>query len=374
MNKIRSLLKKDPVLYISGSLAVVSAFIVTPDSEYIGYINFRVLAILFSLMLVVSACVRIGTFDFMTSRLLKKISGQRHVSALLTVLSFFLAMLLTNDVTLVTLVPFAIMVLKPFKDGKSLMYTLIFMTVATNLGSMLTPIGNPQNLYLYTNYEMNLKSFLILMLPYSAVSLVLIAIGIFIFCKNITASDDAQIKNVPVPSPVRLGIYLLLFTLCVLTVAGYVHYLIMLTVTAAVMLIADRKAFKGVDYALLLTFVFFFVLIGNIGRIPAVSDTLSTIVGKNTVLTAILSSQIISNVPAAMLLSAFTDDGEALVIGTNLGGLGTLIASMASLITYKYHAGLTAKEKGGNYILAFSVINVVFLVILYIVYMLIGRS
>lgn len=372
MNKIRSYFKKDPVLYISGLLAAVSAFIVRPDAQYISYVNFRVLAILFSLMLVVSACVRIGTFDFMTSKLLGRIGRQRHVSLLLTVLSFFLAMLLTNDVTLVTLVPFAIMVLKPFKDGRSLMYTLIFMTIATNLGSMLTPIGNPQNLYLYTNYDMDLKSFLILMLPYSAVSLVLVAIGVFVFCRNITASEEGAVRSVPVPSPARLTVYLVLFVICVLTVAGYVHYLIMLSVTAAVMLFADRKAFKGVDYALLLTFVFFFVLIGNIGRIPAVSDTLSNIVGRNTVLTAILSSQVISNVPAAMLLSAFTDNGSALVIGTNLGGLGTLIASMASLITYKYHAGLEAKEKGGNYILAFSVINAIFLIVLYLLYLLIG--
>ena len=372
MNKVKLLLAKDPVLYISGILAFISAFIVTPDKEYIGYINFRVLAILLSLMLVVSACVRIGTFDYMTSKLLGKIKGQRRIAALLVVLSFFLSMLLTNDVTLVTLVPFAIMVLKAFDDPKSMMFTLIFMTVATNLGSMLTPIGNPQNLYLYTNYGMDLPGFLLLMLPYSALSLALISIGVFIFCKEKTSSRETDIKSTPAPSPVKLAVYLVLFLICVLTVAGYIHYLIMLAVTTVVILIMDRKAFKGADYALLLTFVFFFVLIGNIGRIPAVSGTLSSIVGKNPVLTAILSSQIISNVPAAMLLSAFTDDGKSLVIGTNLGGLGTLIASMASLITYKYHARLDAKEKGGNYILAFSVVNIVLLIVLYSVYLLIS--
>lgn len=368
MNKIITALKKDPVLYISGVLAVVSMFFVRPDAAYIGYINFKVLAILLGLMLIVSACVRIGTFDYMTYCLLRKIKGQRHISILLVVMSFFLSMLLTNDVTLVTLVPFAIMVLSSFKDFKSLMYTLIFMTVATNLGSMLTPIGNPQNLYLYTNYDMNLGSFLLLMLPYSALSLALISLGVFLMCKNKEAEPGSNMKKVDPPKASRLIIYIALFILCVLTVAGKVHWGIMIGVVAVFILIFDRKAFKGADYTLLLTFIFFFVLIGNIGRITEVKEALSSVVDRSPVLTAVISSQFISNVPAAMLLSAFTEDGRSLVIGTNLGGLGTLIASMASLITYKYHAKLPAEEKGGKYIPAFTVINLILLAILLSLY------
>ena len=368
MNKMISALKKDPVLYISGVLAIVSMFFVRPDAAYIGYINFKVLAILLGLMLIVSACVRIGTFDYMTYCLLRKIKGQRHISILLVVMSFFLSMLLTNDVTLVTLVPFAIMVLSSFKDFKSLMYTLIFMTVATNLGSMLTPIGNPQNLYLYTNYDMNLGSFLLLMLPYSALSLALISLGVFLMCKNKEAEPGSNMKKVDPPKASRLIIYIALFILCVLTVAGKVHWGIMIGVVAVFILIFDRKAFKGADYALLLTFIFFFVLIGNIGRITEVKEALSSVVDRSPVLTAVISSQFISNVPAAMLLSAFTEDGRSLVIGTNLGGLGTLIASMASLITYKYHAKLPAEEKGGKYIPAFTVINLILLAILLSLY------
>ncbi|SMC71114.1 Na+/H+ antiporter NhaD [Oscillospiraceae bacterium] len=368
MNKIITALKKDPVLYISGVLAIVSMFFVRPDAAYIGYINFKVLAILLGLMLIVSACVRIGTFDYMTYCLLRKIKGQRHISILLVVMSFFLSMLLTNDVTLVTLVPFAIMVLSSFKDFKSLMYTLIFMTVATNLGSMLTPIGNPQNLYLYTNYDMNLGSFLLLMLPYSALSLALISLGVFLMCKNKEAEPGSNMKKVDPPKASRLIIYIALFILCVLTVAGKVHWGIMIGVVAVFILIFDRKAFKGADYALLLTFIFFFVLIGNIGRITEVKEALSSVVDRSPVLTAVISSQFISNVPAAMLLSAFTEDGRSLVIGTNLGGLGTLIASMASLITYKYHAKLPAEEKGGKYIPAFTVINLILLAILLSLY------
>lgn len=368
MNKMISALKKDPVLYISGVLAIVSMFFVRPDAAYIGYINFKVLAILLGLMLIVSACVRIGTFDYMTYCLLRKIKGQRHISILLVVMSFFLSMLLTNDVTLVTLVPFAIMVLSSFKDFRSLMYTLIFMTVATNLGSMLTPIGNPQNLYLYTNYDMDLGSFLLLMLPYSALSLALISLGVFLMCKNKEAEPGSNMKKVDPPKASRLIIYIALFILCVLTVAGKVHWGIMIGVVAVFILIFDRKAFKGADYALLLTFIFFFVLIGNIGRITEVKEALSSVVDRSPVLTAVISSQFISNVPAAMLLSAFTEDGRSLVIGTNLGGLGTLIASMASLITYKYHAKLPAEEKGGKYIPAFTAINLILLAILLSLY------
>lgn len=364
MDKLVSAFKKDPVLYISGILAALSALFVRPDAQYIDYINFRVLAILLGLMLIVSACVRIGTFDYMTYCLLRRIRGQRHISILLVVMSFFLSMLLTNDVTLVTLVPFAIMVLSSFKDYKSMMYTLIFMTVATNLGSMLTPIGNPQNLYLYTNYEMQLGSFLKLMMPYSGFALVLISIGVFLMCRNKEADSDSNIEKVAPPKVSKLLIYIALFILCVLTVAGYVDWRIMIGVVAAVILVVDRHAYKGADYALLLTFIFFFVLIGNIGRITEVKEALSKIVEKDPVITAVVASQAISNVPAAMLLSAFTDDGRSLVVGTNLGGLGTLIASMASLITYKYHAKLPAEEKGGKYIPAFTVINIILLALL----------
>ena len=182
--KITGFIKKDPILIISGMLAAVSCFIVPPDAEYIGYINFRVLAILMSLMLVVAVLLRIGTFDFLTDRLLKKLKTSRSICLLLTTLSFFMAMFLTNDVTLVTLVPFSIAVLKSFDDRKTLMFTLILMTVAANLGSMLTPIGNPQNLYLYTNYQIELLPFIKLMLPYSAVSLILTALAVILLCKN----------------------------------------------------------------------------------------------------------------------------------------------------------------------------------------------
>ncbi|MCR5119703.1 MAG: citrate transporter [Lachnospiraceae bacterium] len=364
--KLVELFKKDSVLFISGILAVISCFFVKPDSGYIGYINFRVIAILFSLMLVVSAYIRIGTFAFFTNKLLEKIKSEKNISLFFVILSFFMSMLLTNDVTLVTLVPFAISVLKEFNDRRRTMYTLILMTVSANLGSMLTPIGNPQNLYLYTEYHIGLFDFIKLMLPYSAASLILLVIAVLILNKTDKTLDTAVTEEVSAPKPFLLLIYTALFILCLLTVSNIVNFVIMLAVVAAVMLVFDRKAFINIDYGLLFTFLFFFVLIGNLGRIGFIHDTLSMIIDKNVTLTAVLASQFISNVPAAMLLSAFTAKGPSLLIGTNLGGLGTLIASMASLITYKFYN--REKKEGEHYLLAFTLINIVFLFLLLILY------
>lgn len=359
---LKSKFKEDTILFISGILAFISCFFVTPDKKYIGYVNFRVLAILFSLMLVVSALIRIGTFDYMTNRLLSKIHSEKNISLLLVVLSFFMSMFLTNDVTLVTLVPFAINVLKTYKDRRRTMYTLILMTVSANLVSMLTPIGNPQNLYLYSNYHIKLGKFMLLMLPYSIISLILLIVCVLILNKTDKTLDTAVTNDIYAPKAIPMAVYAILFILCLLTVSNMINYIIMLGIVAVIVFIMDKDAFKNVDYSLLLTFIFFFVLIGNLGRISIIHNTLSVIIEKNVTLTAILASQIISNVPAAMLLSAFTEKGKALVIGTNLGGLGTLIASMASLITYKFYN--KTKNEGEHYLLSFTAINVLFLVVL----------
>ena len=373
MRTVINSIKNNAVLYISGLLAAVSCFFVIPDKEYIGYINFKVLAILFCLMLIVAALVRIGTFDVLTGLLLRRISSHRGISLLLTLLSFFLGMLLTNDVTLVTLVPFAIMVLSPFARKKEMMYTLIIMTVAANLGSMLTPIGNPQNLYLYERYQISLPDFVLLMLPYSALSLIIVIALVFILIKGNGAAIAPADQELSVIPKLKLIIYVALFILNVLTVAGFIHFLVSLAATTVLVLILDRRSFPKVDYKLLLTFVFFFILIGNIGRIDAITGALAGLVTKYPVPASVLSSQIISNVPAAMLLSAFTENGKALVIGTNLGGLGTIIASMASLITYRFHSAIPEEQKSGSFLLAFSVINIVTLALLFGLFMIIGR-
>ena len=358
-------IKKDPVLFTSGILAIVSCFFVHPDPEYLGYIDWRVLGILFSMMLVVAELVRIGLFKRLTDMLLSKVHTSRAVSLILVWLCFFMGMILTNDVTLVTMVPFAIGVMSSFGDRKNTTFTLILMTVAANLGSMQTPIGNPQNLYLYTKYSVPLGDFLKLMLPYSLVSLALVTAAVFILCKNGGSSQREKDKPSPVSKP-KLMISLVLFCACLLVVARVIDYLIVLAVLVIVMIVMDRKAFHYVDFTLLITFIFFFVFVGNMGRIDAVRDVIGSVVGSAPVLTAALSSQVISNVPAALLLSAFTEDGKALIIGTNLGGLGTLIASMASLITYKFHSAMPkpSDTRTPGYIPAFTIINVIFLAIL----------
>jgi len=293
-------------------------------------------------------------------------------------MAFFMSMFLTNDVSLVTLVPFAIRVLAPFGENRKLMFTLIIMTVAANLGSMLTPIGNPQNLYLYEHYKMRLGDFFLLMLPYSLLSLILVVAMTFILVsgkEKLKDNDKLVIQKISIG---KLIVFILLFILNILTVIGILDFLISFLITVVLMAVLDLKAFLKVDYNLLVTFIFFFILIGNIGRIDAITGALSGLVSGWPVPAAVLSSQIISNVPAAMLLSAFTDNGKALVVGTNLGGLGTIIASMASLITYRFHASFAKNQesdgdgKKGNYILSFSVINVIMLAILFGEYMLIN--
>ena len=378
MQKVTAYIRNNAILFISGILAVISCFIVKPDMEYSGYINFRVLALLFCLMLIVAAMSRIGTFKLLTNVLLSRVKTYRGISLLMSLMAFFMSMFLTNDVSLVTLVPFAIMVLEPFGDNRKLMFTLIIMTVAANLGSMLTPIGNPQNLYLYEHYKISLGDFFLLMLPYSLFSLLLVVVMTFILVsgkEKLKDNDRLVIQKLPI---VKLVVYILLFLLNIMTVIGILDYLISLAITIVVMAVMDFKAYLKVDYNLLATFIFFFILIGNIGRIDTITGALSGLVSSWPVPAAILSSQIISNVPAAMLLSAFTDNGKALVIGTNLGGLGTIIASMASLITYRFHASFAKEQKAGtekkqgSYLLSFTVINVIMLVILFGLYMLIN--
>ncbi len=374
-------MKHDTILVVSFLLAVVSCFFVLPDEGYFAYINYRVLAILFSLMLCVQGLVNIGCFSYLTQKLLGTLDSERKLSHLLCLLSFFSSMLITNDVALVTLVPFAILVLSAFHDARRLKYTLILMTAAANLGSMLTPIGNPQNLYLYTEYGLSAGEFILLMLPYSLASLFFIFLLVMLLNKTDHTADTALSESVTRPDAKHVYLYLALFLACILTVAGVLHYLILLAAISAVMFFFDKKAFLGVDYSLLFTFTFFFILIGNLGRIGVIRDTLSGLVSGHEVATAILSSQLISNVPAAMLLSAFTENGRALAVGINLGGLGTLIASMASLITFKFYAGYVRekaspapdtpnagarraphkKKEGGSYLLSFTFISLILL-------------
>lgn len=359
LSRIATFLRHDPVLAAALLLAAVSAFLVPPSADYIGYIDFHVLALLFSLMLVVAGLQKSGAFTLMTDMLLQRVKSTRSLAAVLVGVCFFTSMLITNDVALITFVPLAIMLLGGEKDEKLLMLVVVLQTIAANLGSGLTPLGNPQNLYLYSLSGMNVMEFLsVMLLPTALSGLLLVVVLVFIRPREIghqqTTGDKQAIS--------ARGIvpWLLLFVLCMLAVLHLIHYLVMLAVVTIAVILLDRSLLRKADYGLLLTFIGFFIFIGNVKNIPAVSELLSSLVAGRELAVGILLSQIISNVPAAMLLSGFTSDYSSLLVGVNLGGLGTLIASMASMISYKIYAAAPG-AKAGKYFKLFTVMNIAFL-------------
>lgn len=372
MRKAFDFMKKEAVLCAALLLAFISAWAVPPDAEYAGYIDVRTLAILFCLMCVMAGLQKIGIFSRIAEGLLKKAQGPCSLTLVLTLLCFFSSMLITNDVALITFVPFTFTVLGMMGEEQRhrLALPLVAMqTIAANLGSMLTPVGNPQNLYLYGKSGMSIGGFLLLMLPYTVVSLMLLLIwGVVLGRKCAEGKKSDTEKNgeqdpaaiCPKMPLLPLTVYLGLFLLSLLAVARILPWQAALGAVLGAVLLMDRRLLGKVDYSLLLTFVGFFIFIGNVGRIPVFRDFLQEIVAGREVYAAIAASQVISNVPAALLLSGFTEQYEPLLVGVNLGGLGTLIASMASLISYKYVAKEESSRKGA-YIGVFTVSNLCFL-------------
>lgn len=356
-----TLIKKEPVLTVALALAVISCFITPPGPEILGYIDFRTLALLFCLMAVMKGFQETGLFSLAARALLVRTKNLRQTSGALIMLCFFTSMIITNDVALITFVPFSIEVLSAAGKRSAIPLTVVMQTIAANLGSILTPLGNPQNLYLYSRSGMPLAEMLRLMFPYWALSLVLCAVALIFFSKEaISAPENGGGKN---PEPLPLMVYTALFAVCMLCVLRLVNYIVVLGLVLVVLLVYNRSILKKVDYALLLTFVGFFIFIGNMSAVPAVGNWISSVIDGREALVGILSSQVISNVPAALLLSGFTNRFDQLMIGTNLGGLGTLIASMASLISYKYIANYDGDAKG-RYFRLFTALNLVFLAVL----------
>lgn len=368
MKKLFAFAKKEAVLSIATVLAVFSAFLVHPDRLYISYIDFRTLAILLCLMSVMAGLRRLGIFDRMGSALLSKTKSFSQVALVLVGLCFFGSMLITNDVALITFVPFTFVVLGLLGGNlaeKWAVPVVAMQTVAANLGSMATPIGNPQNLYLYGLSGLSFGQFLALTLPYAVFSAVLLLVWVLAACRKAPAMDRLCPATPPMGTRVKklAALYGALFALCLACVARFIPYPVMLTVCVLAVAVLDRETFRHVDYSLLATFVAFFIFIGNLGRIPAFSGWLGSILQGREVIVSVLASQATSNVPAALLLSGFTQDVKGLIVGTNLGGLGTLIASMASLISYRQICAGAPTQKG-KYFKLFTVSNVVFLAIL----------
>lgn len=360
MDKIKRIIKGEAVLIISFLLALASMIVVGVDAQYIDYIDYKTLGLLFCLMAITGAFNNQGVFSLLALKLLKKVKNTRSLCLVFCVLCFFSSMLITNDVALITFVPFTILTLDVSNNFKPLIPLITLETIAANLGSMLTPIGNPQNLYLFSKFKMTIGYFASAILPYAVLSFVLIVICV-LFIKNetIEAKDMKYYKRVP--KKLNCIVYFALFVLAMLTVFRVLNFVALLILTIAIMLVFDRKAIIGVDFSLLLTFVFLFVFIGNLGRIEAVNEFLGSIIKGNEVLVGVVTSQAFSNVPTAILLSGFSNNAKDLLIGVNLGGLGTLIASMASLISFKFVSKTNAKTS--KYVLTFTVFNIIFLLI-----------
>ena len=361
LERLRNFLKKETVLCVAALCAVVTMFLVPPDGAYIAYIDLRVLCLLLSLMAVVSGFQDCGAFRWLALQLLRRSSGGRVLGVVLVLLPFFSSMLVTNDVALLTFVPFTLLLLERIGCASAAIPVLVLQTVAANLGSMATPVGNPQNLYLYAAYGLTSGQFFSAVLPLTAVSLLcLTAASLPLLPK---ALPRPELERETLQQPRKLAVYAVLFVLCLLTVFRVLHYGVMTVLVLAVIALMEPKLLRGLDIALLATFVCFFVVSGNLGRVEAVREFLQTLLERNALLTAVGTSQIISNVPAAVLLSAFTEQWKELLEGVNIGGLGTPVASLASLITLKLYLRWPG-ARAGKFLAVFTVVNVIGLLIL----------
>ena len=357
-----SYMRHETVLSIAWLLAIVSMLAVHPDSSYSSYIDMHTLGLLFALMAVMAGLKQMGVFQRVAEALLRHTHNTRQLEAVLIFLPFFSSMLVTNDVALITFVPFALEVLSMAGLSGRVIAVVIMQTIAANLGSMTTPVGNPQNLFLYSHFGLSMADFFSAVLPLSLLSCALLFAFVLLRhnepLKQLNCSShDSSL------SYGKLGLLIVLFVLCLLVVAKLVPLSFVCALTVAALLLWDREALRGVDYALLFTFVGFFIFVGNLGRIPVFTELFNKLLAGNEVLCSVFVSQFISNVPAALLLSGFTDSSRELLVGVNLGGLGTLIASMASLISYKYMARTYPGEKN-KYLLWFTLANILFLVLL----------
>lgn len=362
---LKEFVKKETVFCISLLLAAASILFVPPGRLYFTYPDYRTLALLFCLMAVVGGMQSIGVFTLLGQKLLSGTRGTRKLSLLLVFLCFFSSMVITNDVALITFVPFTILVYQMVGMERRLIRLIVLETVAANLGSMATPVGNPQNLYLYSVSGILPADFFRAVLPYAALSLILLAIAVWrekdeTIRIQVRMGEMAEDRK---PFFLKLAVYLFLFFLCLLVVAHLLPWPSAFLAVVLCMCVKDRAVLQKIDYFLLMTFLCFFIFIGNMKQIEAVSRFLSALLNGHELLTGIAACQVISNVPAAILLSGFTDQYQTLLTAVNLGGLGTPIASLASLISFQFFAREYEAEKG-RYLAQFIFWNVLFLVVL----------
>ena len=368
---IIAFIKKETVLSAAWVLAVTSAFLVPPSKEYLSYIDFNTLFLLFCLMAVMASFKKLGAFENCSKFLLGKFKSTAGILSVLVFMPFFFSMVITNDVALIVFVPLAIITLKMCGLEKLVLLTVVLQTLAANLGSMSLPMGNPQNLYLYSKSGINLPEFVSVMIPYTTASFILLLICVVL--ANLKTNDGIKTQTAEFPQAEETNnagskkmwiVSTVSFVLCLLCVGKLIPAAILFPVILITYLVSDRKILSAVDYSLLLTFVGFFIFTGNIKNMESARAVIANALTGHEVGFSIAASQVISNVPAALLLSCFTDNFKALLIGTNLGGLGTLIASMASLISFKQIAR-NYHDKRGRYFIQFTVMNLLFLALLF---------
>ena len=361
MNVVFKFFKQNIVMTVAFIAALVTSVHVPPDGRYIEYFDFKTLSCLFCVLAVVCAFKNINAFYILACSVVKVFKSTRYAILALIYITFIGSMLIANDMALITFLPLGYFVLTTTDNRKHMAFTFVMQNISANLGGMLTPFGNPQNLYLYTKYNIPNGEFVRIMLLPFLISVALITICCF-FVENKPLKIEDEPASLP---PARTAVYSLLFVLAIAIVFRGIPYLIGLVVIPAVLMFMDRKALKMVDYPLLLTFVFFFVFSGNLSRLEPVRRLFSFLLSQSTLIFSTLSCQVISNVPSAILLSQFTQNYRDLLIGVNIGGVGTLIASLASLITFREYT-LHNPDKTKQYMFIFSGLNFGFLIILLI--------
>ncbi len=359
-----SLLKANAILVVTLLAASITSMIVPPDAIYLTYLDYKTLTCLFCTLAIICALRNIRFFSVIAEKLVSLTGSIRRAILAILCITFIGSMLIANDMALITFLPLGYLVLSTTGQEKYIAFTFIMQNIAANLGGMLTPFGNPQNLFLYNKFNIPTAEFMAIMLLPFLVAILLIVLSCFLFVKDQPITLQKKIGT-RLPAK-RTTLYLVLFALSIVIVFRLIPYVIGLVLIPAVLIVADRKALKQVDYGLLLTFVCFFIFAGNMSRIEAVNNLLSTLLNKNTLLVSALSCQVISNVPSAILLSEFTGNYRDLLLGVNIGGTGTLIASLASLITFRQYNAVNPKGTT-RYLLAFSAFNVAFLAILLVV-------
>lgn len=359
-SKILDFVSKNIVLVIAAILAIISCFIVKPDAQYLEYFDFKTLTCLFCTLAVICALKNIRFFTITANKIVALTGNTRSLALTLVYITFIGSMFLANDMALLTFLPLGYISLSATKKEKYMAPIFIIQNISANLGGMLTPFGNPQNLYIYAKFNIPTMEFMSIMALPFVLSIILFTVCCLFIPKEALSINNEENEKI---DKKKTAFYLVLFAMTILMVFRVIPYYVCLPIILFSIMIMDKKALAKVDYLLLLTFVCFFLLAGNISRIEVVNTFFSTLLEKNTLLTSILSCQVISNVPSAILLSEFTTNYKELLLGVNIGGVGTLISSLASLITFREYTS-HVKGKTAQYVGLFSALNFGFLIVL----------